>query len=174
MGTLGMVGLGKMGGNMAERLRRGGHTSSATTAPRTAGRDVASLEELVQQLPAPRVVWVMVPAGDPTYQTVDALAALLERATSSSTAATPLHRRPAARATSSPKGIGFVDCGVSGGVWGLTEGYALMCGGSRRMSRRCSRSSTSSSPRATAASCTPARSGAGHFAKMVTTASSTA
>src|SRR4051794_41763027 len=77
MATLGMIGLGRMGGNMAERLRRGGHT--VVGYDRAAGaRDVETLEDLVKALPTPRVVWVMVPAGDPTYETVDALAELLE------------------------------------------------------------------------------------------------
>ena len=78
MGTLGMIGLGRMGGNMAERLRRGGHTVVGYDQSEASGRDVGSLRELVDALPAPRVVWVMVPAGDPTYRTVDQLAPLLE------------------------------------------------------------------------------------------------
>ncbi|MDP9102300.1 MAG: decarboxylating 6-phosphogluconate dehydrogenase [Actinomycetota bacterium] len=129
MGTLGMVGLGRMGANMAERLRRGGHT--VVGYDQAAGaRDVDSLEALVQMLPAPRAVWVMVPAGEPTYQTIDALGELLEpgdvvidggnsRYTDDQRHAKDLLQ----------KGIGFVDCGTSGGVWGLTEGYALMVGG---------------------------------------------
>src|SRR3954454_17985416 len=77
MGTLGMIGLGRMGGNMAERLRRGGHT--VVGYDRAAGtRDVETLEDLIKALPAPRVVWVMGPAGDPPYQTIDALGELLE------------------------------------------------------------------------------------------------
>ena len=129
MAKLGMIGLGRMGGNMAERIRRGGH--EVVGYDRAAGaRNVESLEELVKALPTPRVVWVMVPAGEPTYQTIDALAELLvpgdvvvdggnSRYTDDQRHAQDL----------APKGIGFVDCGVSGGVWGLTEGYALMCGG---------------------------------------------
>jgi 6-phosphogluconate dehydrogenase len=77
MGTLGMIGLGKMGGNMAERLRRSGHTVIGYDRSPDSGRDVAALDELVEKLPTPRVVWVMVPAGDPTYETVDALKGLL-------------------------------------------------------------------------------------------------
>jgi 6-phosphogluconate dehydrogenase len=130
MATLGMVGLGRMGGNMAERLRRGGHSVVGYDRAEGTGRDVASLEELVKALPTPRVVWVMVPAGDPTYATVDALSSLLDpgdvvvdggnsRYTDDQRHGDDLRER----------GIGFVDCGVSGGVWGLTEGYALMVGG---------------------------------------------
>ncbi len=127
--TIGMVGLGRMGGNMTERMRRGGLT--VVGYDRAPGvRDVESLEALVAALPTPRVVWVMVPAGDATRATVDTLGELLEpgdvvvdggnsRYTDDQVHAEVLGR----------KGIGFVDCGVSGGVWGLTEGYALMCGG---------------------------------------------
>ena len=129
MAKLGMIGLGRMGGNMAERLRRGGHT--VVGYDQSAGvRDVETLEELVAALEAPRVVWVMVPAGRPTYDTVDALAELLEPGdviVDGGNSRYTDDQRHAAELE--PKGIGFVDCGVSGGVWGLTEGYALMVGG---------------------------------------------
>jgi 6-phosphogluconate dehydrogenase len=124
-----MVGLGKMGGNMAERLRAHDHEvvgydvfSDAT--------DVATLEDLVAALRVPRVVWVMVPAGDPTEDTVNSLASLLapgdvviEGGNSNWRDSV---RRAAHLATS---GIGYVDAGTSGGVWGRTEGYCLMVGG---------------------------------------------
>src|SRR3954467_10885042 len=114
--TLGMVGLGRMGGNMAERLRRGGHTvvgydRSAST------RDVDSLEALVQALSAPRAVWVMVPAGGPTDETIGALKGLLSEGDlvidggNSKWTDDIAHSEQLAEA-----GIGFVDCGVSGGV----------------------------------------------------------
>ncbi len=77
MATLGMIGLGKMGGNMAERLRRGGHEVVGYDRSPDSPRSVDSLEGLVARLEPPRVVWVMVPAGQPTYDTVDALAPLL-------------------------------------------------------------------------------------------------
>ncbi|MGK2950014.1 MAG: phosphogluconate dehydrogenase (NAD(+)-dependent, decarboxylating) [Acidimicrobiales bacterium] len=126
---LGMVGLGKMGGNMAERLRSHGHEvvgydvfSDAT--------DVATLEELVAALPAPRLVWVMVPAGDPTEDTVNSLGGLLAAGDvvveGGNSNFHDSQRRAAALAE---LGIGFVDAGTSGGVWGLTEGYCLMVGG---------------------------------------------
>ncbi len=129
MGTLGMVGLGRMGANMAERLRRGGHT--VVGYDQAAGvRDVDSLEQLIQALPTPRVVWVMVPAGAPTYQTIDRLGELLDEGDvvvdGGNSRYTDDQRHAADLLT---KGIGFVDCGTSGGVWGLDEGYALMVGG---------------------------------------------
>jgi 6-phosphogluconate dehydrogenase len=126
---LGMVGLGRMGGNMAERLRADGHEvvgydvfSDAT--------DVATLEELVGALPTPRLVWVMVPAGDPTEDTVNSLAGLLAEGDvvvdgGNSNWRDSTRRAEALRAA----GIGFIDAGTSGGVWGRTEGYCLMVGG---------------------------------------------
>ena len=129
MGTLGMIGLGRMGGNMTERLRRGGHTVFGYDR-QPGSRDDDSLEALVAAMPAPRVVWVMVPAGDPTSSTIEALGELLEAGDvvvdggNSRWTEDRIHA-----AHLSERGIGFVDCGVSGGVWGLTEGYALMVGG---------------------------------------------
>ncbi|MCU1603170.1 MAG: gnd [Frankiales bacterium] len=129
MATLGLIGLGRMGGNMAERLRAGGHTVVGyDRAPDH--RDVDSLEALVAALPAPRVVWVMVPAGAATSSTVEALGELLSEGDvvvdggNSRYTDDQIHAEALSR-----KGIGFVDCGVSGGVWGRELGYALMCGG---------------------------------------------
>ncbi|HSS68723.1 MAG TPA: decarboxylating 6-phosphogluconate dehydrogenase [Nocardioidaceae bacterium] len=128
---IGLIGLGKMGGNMRERLRRDGHTVVGFDRNPDVS-DVDSLEGLVAALPAPKVVWVMVPSGDPTRQTITELKALLGDGDiivdggNSRWTDDQLHASMLAE-----KGIGFVDCGVSGGVWGLTVGYALMCGGSR-------------------------------------------
>ncbi|CAB4900645.1 MAG: decarboxylating 6-phosphogluconate dehydrogenase [Actinobacteria bacterium] len=128
---LGLIGLGKMGGNMAERVRRAGHeVVGYDNAP--GKRDVDSLEALVGALQAPRVVWVMVPSGDPTRQTVSALKELLEEGDvvvdggNSKFTDDKIHADDLAT-----KGIGYVDAGVSGGVWGLENGYALMVGGSK-------------------------------------------
>lgn len=114
---LGLIGLGKMGGNMRERIRRAGHTVIGFDRnPELA--DVDSLEELVGKLEAPRVVWVMVPAGGPTQDTVDQLAELLSPGDvvvdGGNSRWTDDVKHAEALAT---KGIGFVDCGVSGGVW---------------------------------------------------------
>jgi 6-phosphogluconate dehydrogenase len=128
---LGLIGLGKMGGNMAERLRRAGH--EVVGYDRAPGRrDVDSLEGLISALSAPRVVWVMVPSGEPTRATVKELADLLEpgdviveggnsRYTDDQVHDVMLRE----------KGIGYIDAGVSGGVWGLENGYALMVGGTK-------------------------------------------
>ena len=127
---LGLIGLGKMGGNMAERIRRAGH--EVVGYDHSPGkRDVDSLPALVEALSAPRVVWVMVPSGEPTRADGQgARRAARAPATSSSTAAT--RSTPTTRCTTCccrEKGIGYVDAGVSGGVWGLENGYALMVGG---------------------------------------------
>src|SRR5438067_2071078 len=128
--TLGMVGLGRMGANMAERLRRGGHTVVGYDRAPDSARDVDTLEGLVDKLPTPRVVWVMVPAGPPTYETIDALAKVLDAGDVVVDGGNSRYTDDIRHAEDlAAKGIGFVDCGVSGGVWGLTEGYALMCGG---------------------------------------------
>src|SRR3954449_154272 len=125
-----MVGLGRMGGNMAERLRRGGHTVVGFDRSPESGRDVESLEALVERLAAPRAIWIMVPAGPPTYETVDALAAVLQSGDVLGDGGNSRYTDDIRHADDlAERDIGFVDCGVSGGVWGLTEGYALMCGG---------------------------------------------
>ncbi len=126
---IGMVGLGKMGGNMAERLRSKGHEVVGYDAFSDATQ-VASLEELVAALPAPRVVWVMVPAGGPTEDTVVALGLLLEAGDVVIDGGNSNWHDSRRRAVGlAEPGIGFIDAGTSGGVWGLTEGYCLMVGG---------------------------------------------
>ena len=126
---LGLIGLGKMGGNMSERVRRAGHEVVGYDQ-QPGKRDVDSLEALVQALDAPRVVWIMVPAGDPTKQTVEQLAELLEpgdvivEGGNSKYTDDQLHD-----VLCREKGVGYIDAGVSGGVWGLQNGYALMVGG---------------------------------------------
>ena len=127
---IGLVGLGKMGGNMRTRMRNGGVTVVGYDRNPEVS-DAESLAAMVEQLPSPKVVWVMVPAGGPTHETIDALADLLGEGDlvvdggNSRWTDDKLHAEQLAA-----HGIGFVDCGVSGGVWGLQNGYALMCGGS--------------------------------------------
>lgn len=133
---IGMIGLGRMGGNMAERLRRHEHEVVGFDSFSPAS-SVKSLEELVQALtPAspgtPRVVWVMVPSGDPTESTVVALAALLSPGDIVIEGGNSNWRDSQRRAALvGERGIGFIDAGTSGGIWGLTEGYCLMVGGTK-------------------------------------------
>jgi len=127
---LGLIGLGKMGFNMRERLRGGGHEVIGYD-PRPEVSDVPSLAALAEQLDAPRVVWVMVPSGEITRETIEDLAGVLSSGDlvidggNSRYTEDGIHAKLLA-----DKGIGFIDAGVSGGVWGLTEGYGLMVGGS--------------------------------------------
>ncbi|MDT0388075.1 phosphogluconate dehydrogenase (NAD(+)-dependent, decarboxylating) [Streptomyces dubilierae] len=164
---IGLVGLGKMGGNMRERLRNAGHTVIGyDTDPEKS--DVASLADLVNELEAPRTVWVMVPAGDPTQHVIDRLADLLKpydtvvdggnsRWTDDEKHAEELSKR----------GIGFVDAGVSGGVWGLKNGYALMVGGEKEYVDRLRPIFDALKPEGPYGFVHAGRVGAGHFAKMV-------
>ena len=133
---LGMIGLGRMGGNMAERLRRAGHEVVGYD-PFNEATDVDTMEALVDALRPPRTVWVMVPSGDPTTETVGALAKLLSPGDlvvegGNSPWADARDQAAAFR----ERGIGFVDAGVSGGIWGLENGYALMVGGTDADVRR--------------------------------------
>lgn len=124
-----MIGLGKMGANMAERLRRGGHEVVGYDRDPDA-RDVDSLAALVEALEGPRVAWVMVPAGEPTEATIQELAGLMAPGDVVVDGGNSNFRDSIRRANLlAEEGIGWVDAGTSGGVWGLQNGYALMVGG---------------------------------------------
>ncbi len=124
-----MVGLGKMGGNMATRIGAAGHEVVGYDAFSKAS-PVGSLAELVDRMDAPRVVWVMVPAGDPTERVVTDLAALLATGDVVIDGGNANWHDSVRRAGElAERGIGFIDAGTSGGVWGRTEGYCLMVGG---------------------------------------------
>ncbi len=127
---IGLIGLGKMGGNMAERLRRDGHQVVGFDRNPDSPRDVDSLDALAAALSTPRVVWVMVPSGEPTRATVAALAEVLEADDIIIDGGNSRYTDDQMHAESlTHKGIRYLDVGVSGGVWGLQEGYALMVGG---------------------------------------------
>ncbi|MDG5770929.1 MULTISPECIES: phosphogluconate dehydrogenase (NAD(+)-dependent, decarboxylating) [Mycolicibacterium] len=127
---LGLVGLGKMGFNMRERLRAGGHEVVGYD-PRPEVSDVANLADLAGALEAPRVVWVMVPSGTVTHETIAALADVLSAGDLVIDGGNSRYTEDGPHAKLlGDKGINFIDAGVSGGVWGLHEGYGLMVGGS--------------------------------------------
>ncbi|MCK0175994.1 phosphogluconate dehydrogenase (NAD(+)-dependent, decarboxylating) [Mycolicibacterium sp. F2034L] len=127
---LGLIGLGKMGFNMRERLREGGHEVVGYD-PRPEVSDVPSLAALADALAAPRVVWVMVPSGPVTHDTIVSLAEVLGEGDLVIDGGNSRYTEDAPHAELlAAKGIGFIDAGVSGGVWGLREGYGLMVGGS--------------------------------------------
>ncbi len=163
---LGLIGLGRMGGNMRERLRRAGH--EVVGYDRNPGvSDVASIDDLVSRLSAPRAVWVMVPA-EVTEETIDAVAGLLEAGdliidggNSQFTDDVPRAQRLGKR------GIGYVDVGVSGGVWGLENGYGLMVGGSKEDVAKVQPIFDTLKPEGEFGFAHAGPVGAGHYAKMV-------
>jgi 6-phosphogluconate dehydrogenase len=127
---IGMIGLGKMGGNMAQRLRNAGHAVVGYDRGDNTPRDVDTLEGLVAALEPPRAVWVMVPSGAPTTATIVALRDLLEPGDLVIDGGNSRYTDDAEHADLlGAEGIEFLDAGVSGGVWGLQNGYALMVGG---------------------------------------------
>ncbi|RYU10246.1 phosphogluconate dehydrogenase (NAD(+)-dependent, decarboxylating) [Nocardioides iriomotensis] len=164
---IGLIGLGKMGGNMRERIRRAGHTVVGFDRNPDVS-DVDSLEALVEALPSPKVVWVMVPAGDPTRATVEQLKDLLGEGDividGGNSRWTDDQRHGDLLAE---KGIGFVDCGVSGGVWGLENGYALMAGGDPAHIKTVQPVFDALKPEGEFGWVHAGKVGAGHFSKMV-------
>ena len=173
---LGMVGLGKMGANMTTRLVQGGHEvvafdRSADAVQAAAGhgaRGANALEDLVRQLKAPRAVWVMLPAGDPTENTVRALTELLAKGDTIIDGGNSNYKESIRRAGMvSERGLHFVDVGTSGGIWGLKEGYSLMIGGTSGAVERLRPIFESLAPAPNRGWAHVGPSGAGHYAKMV-------
>ncbi|WP_148615450.1 phosphogluconate dehydrogenase (NAD(+)-dependent, decarboxylating) [Nocardioides rubriscoriae] len=166
---IGLVGLGKMGGNMRTRMRAAGLTVVGYDRnPDLA--DVDSLAALVAALPTdgPRVVWVMVPAGEPTRATIAELGDLLGDGDLVVDGGNSKYTDDQANAAMlAERGIGFVDCGVSGGVWGRDNGYALMCGGSLDDVAKVQPAFDALKPEGGGFVHAGAKPGAGHFAKMV-------
>ena len=173
---LGMIGLGRMGANMTERLLRGGHRVVVHDVdPAAIDRSVAhgaagapSVEYLVRQLKPPRTIWLMVPAGDVVEGTLQTLAALVETNDVLIDGGNSNYKDTMRRAGSlSGKGIEFVDVGTSGGIWGLREGYCLMIGGTERAVARLRPIFQTLAPAADKGWAHVGPNGAGHFVKMV-------
>ena len=173
---LGMVGLGRMGGNMTQRLLSGGHTVvafdpdvEARRAAVNAGATGAnSIEELVSVLTPPRAVWIMVPAGEITDTTVNALSEALSEGDIIIDGGNSNYRDTIRRAiTLLEDGITMLDAGTSGGVWGLTEGYSLMVGGDADAYSRLEPVFRTLAPGESIGYGHVGTSGAGHFVKMV-------
>ena len=173
---LGMVGLGKMGANMTTRLVQGGHevvafdrSADAVQAAAGHGAKAASaLEDLVRQLKAPRAVWVMLPAGEPTENTVKALAELMAKGDTIIDGGNSNYKESIRRsAMIADRELSFVDVGTSGGIWGLKEGYALMVGGPNDAVERLRPIFETLAPAKDQGWGHVGPAGAGHFTKMV-------
>jgi 6-phosphogluconate dehydrogenase len=171
---LAMLGLGRMGGNMTQRLLRGGHkvvaydrtTSRATDLAAHGATPAATLDEVVAALQPPRVVWSMLPAGAPTEETVHALASRLSRGDVIVDGGNSNFRDSMRRAAElKERGIHFMDAGTSGGVWGLQVGYCLMVGGSDEAFRLLEPALRTLAPENGLIHTGPP--GSGHFVKMV-------
>ena len=164
---IGLVGLGKMGGNMRTRLRN----ADVTVVGYDRNPDVSdaeSLADMVQQLSAPKIVWVMVPSGDITRSTVTELLDLLDDGdviVDGGNSRWTDDEKHAALAAE--KNIGYIDCGVSGGVWGLENGYALMAGGTEDDIAKVQFAFDALKPEGESGFVHAGRVGAGHFSKMV-------
>ena len=173
---LGLIGLGKMGGNMAERLRRAGHkvvgfdfSPDAVKRLSDAGSvGVNSLEDLVKNLAAPRAIWVMVPAGDPVDETIAKLKPLMKKGDTFIDGGNSNYKDSQRRyAALKPEGFNFVDVGTSGGIWGLQEGYSMMVGGDEDVVERLRPILESLAPAKDKGWGRTGPAGAGHFVKMV-------
>jgi 6-phosphogluconate dehydrogenase len=173
---IGLIGLGKMGFNMAERLRLGGHkvvgfdfskeTTDRLTATGSLG--VTSLEDLVKSLESPRAIWLMVPAGDPVDETIAKLKPLMDKGDIFIDGGNSNYKDSQRRhAALTPEGFHFVDCGTSGGIWGLKEGYSLMVGGDKEPVEVLSPVFECLAPGTNEGWGHVGPSGAGHFVKMV-------
>jgi 6-phosphogluconate dehydrogenase len=171
---IGFVGLGRMGLNMTLRLLRGGHRvaafdrgAEAVTSARTGGATgAASLAELVKALPAPRTVWLMIPAGKPVDDTLDALVPLLERGDLVVDGGNSNYKDSMRRAERlAGHGLIFSDAGTSGGIWGLANGYCIMIGGAgEAIARLRPALDTLAPPEGWLHTGPP---GSGHYAKMI-------
>ena len=173
---LAMIGLGKMGLNMATRLVRGGHrvvgyartAATVDEAIKLGAEGAHSLEEAVSKLHAPRIVWVMVPAGQPTDDTIEKLSNLLSKGDIVIDGGNSNYKDDARHAALlEPKGIDFMDCGTSGGIWGLAEGYSLMIGGKPEVEEKMRSIFETLAPAADKGWGLVGPHGAGHFVKMI-------
>ena len=173
---LAMIGLGRMGANMAERLVRGGHTVRGYDPGEAARQQAeargivphANLQNAVAALPTPRVVWLMVPAGQVVDDTIAQLRPLLAAGDTVIDGGNPNHMDTQRRgAQLAEAGIHYIDCGTSGGVWGLAEGYSLMIGGDADAVARLQPVFATLAPTPQTGWGHVGPSGAGHFAKMI-------
>jgi len=173
---LGMVGLGRMGGNMTERLLDDGHelvvydpdSEAVGVLVKKGASPAGSLAELVEQLESPRTVWVMVPAGDITEKTVNDLVELLDEGDTLIDGGNSNYKESQRRAErAGASGVDFLDSGTSGGVWGLANGYCLTVGGNRAAYDRNRPIFTTLAPTESDGNLYVGPSGSGHYTKMI-------
>ena len=173
---IGMIGLGRMGGNMVQRLLNGGHrvvtydrSAEAVAASQSQGAvGVSSIKELVKNLTAPKAVWVMLPIGQPTEDTINSLIPLLSAGDTVLDGGNANYKDSMRRAEKlAEHGIDFMDVGTSGGIWGLVEGYALMIGGKKEVFQRLEPIFQTLAPSKDQGLSHVGPAGAGHFVKMV-------
>ena len=173
---LAMIGLGKMGLNMATRLTRGGHrvvghartAESVEAAVKLGAEGAQSLREAVGKLSAPRIIWLMIPAGKITDATIEELSSLLSKGDIVIDGGNSNYKDSVKHAAMlEPKGIDFVDCGTSGGIWGLAEGYSLMIGGQPEVVEKMRPIFETLAPAPDKGWGYVGPHGAGHFVKMV-------
>ncbi|MBI4178581.1 decarboxylating 6-phosphogluconate dehydrogenase [bacterium] len=172
---MGMVGLGRMGGNMVKRLVQGGHKIVATDRSADAVKELSkekgvegasSLKDMVAKLKKPRAIWVMVPSGKPTEETINEIAALCDKDDVIIDGGNSKYTDDARRAeTLKKKGIHYMDVGTSGGIWGLKVGYCMMMGGDKEIFKRLEPLFKTLAPENGYILC--GKNGAGHFVKMV-------
>ncbi len=173
---LAMIGLGKMGLNMSTRLVRGGHrvigyartAATVDEAVKLGAEGAHTLEEIVHQLKTPRILWLMIPAGKVTDDTIEKLSTLLEAGDIIIDGGNSNYKESVRHAAFlEPKGIEFVDCGTSGGIWGITEGYSLMIGGKREIVEKMRPIFETLAPTADKGWGYVGPHGAGHYVKMI-------
>jgi 6-phosphogluconate dehydrogenase len=189
---IGMIGLGRMGANMARRLMKGGHgcvvydrnAENVDALVKEGATGASSLEDAVKKLNAPRAVWIMLPSGAPTEETVSALSKLLTAGDAIIDGGNSFYKDDVRRsAMLKPSGIHYLDAGTSGGVWGLERGYCMMIGGDQSAAQRLDAIFATLAPGPGEIPKTPGRerlkgtaekgylycgpSGAGHFVKMI-------
>ena len=173
---LGMIGLGRMGGNMAQRLLSAGHKvvaydpqmAAVQAVAQQGGAGAASLDDLIEQLTPPRAVWVMVPAGEPTESTINTLAESLSPGDTVIDGGNSNYKDSIRRAEAlAVYGLSFMDVGTSGGIWGLKEGYSMMIGGDESTFKRLEPIFQALAPGHDRGYGHVGPAGAGHFVKMV-------
>jgi len=173
---LGLIGLGRMGANMTERLLKGGHrvvvhdidSKAIDRAVTNGAAGAASIKDLVKELKTPRAVWLMVPSGEPVEKTLEALLPLLDKGDVIMDGGNSNYKDTIRRAARlAERSIEFVDAGTSGGIWGLTEGYCLMIGGAAAIVERVRPVFETLAPAKDRGWARVGPVGAGHFVKMI-------